>query len=278
MQHDVLIDGVEADGIWLKERAFQFGDGLFETVAIIDGEPCLWDAHMARLRLGCLRLHLPFPDFSRLAEEGRRLCAGYSRAVLKIFWTAGRSERGYRRPVVLNPKRVLRRSEWLPSAPRWSLRQCSHRLGENPALAGVKHLNRLDQVLARAEWVDANIDEGLTLGQDDRVVCGTMSNIFVQRDLTLLTPAVDMAGIAGVVRSLVLETGDAIGNPVQVGSVSLDDVRKADAVFLTNSLIGVVRARRFESYDYNPDVSEHAAIVQVRRHCHRPKAWGVDSE
>ena len=105
MQHDVLVDGVEANGTWLEERAFQFGDGLFETVAIIDGKPCLWDAHMVRLRLGCRRLRLPHPDFSCLAEEGQRLCAGYARAVLKIFWTAGRSERGYRRPAALNPER-----------------------------------------------------------------------------------------------------------------------------------------------------------------------------
>ena len=106
MRHDVLIDGVEADGGWLEERAFQFGDGLFETIAIIDGKPCLWDAHMARLADGCDRLRLPQPDLNQITEESRRLCAGRQRAVLKLYWTAGPSERGYRRPTALNPRRI----------------------------------------------------------------------------------------------------------------------------------------------------------------------------
>ena len=116
MQHDVLIEGAEAEGDWLRERAFQFGDGLFETIAIIDEKPCLWDAHMARLAEGCGRLRLPQPDSERLVEEGRRLCAGQSRAVLKLYWTAGRSERGYRRPTKINPSRILYRSEWPQTA------------------------------------------------------------------------------------------------------------------------------------------------------------------
>ena len=87
MQAEVLVDGVETDAGWLQERGFQFGDGLFETVAIRQGKPCLWQAHLARLALGCRRLRLPLPDFSRLAEEARSLCEDLERAVLKIYWT-----------------------------------------------------------------------------------------------------------------------------------------------------------------------------------------------
>ena len=277
MRHNVLVDGVEADAGWLRERAFQFGDGLFETIAILDETPCLWEAHMARLNEGCRRLRLPQPDFKRLAEEGRRLCAGQDRAVLKIFWTAGLSERGYRRPTDIRPQRILRRSNWPQTAQRWTVRQCSHRLGENPGLAEIKHLNRLDQVVARSEWGNSRIDEGLMLGQDGRVVCGTMSNVFVQQGQTLLTPAVDGAGIAGVVRHLALETGKRSGNPVCVGAVSLEDVRTADALYLSNSLIGVVRVKRYESIDY-PDISEHAVIAETRRLCHQAEPWGFGHE
>jgi 4-amino-4-deoxychorismate lyase len=279
MQHDVLIDGAQAQGSWLKERAFQFGDGLFETVAILDGMPCHWAAHMERLGEGCQRIRLPLPDFGLLAEEGQRLCVGHRRAVLKIFWTAGRTERGYRRPDDIHPQRILRRSEWPQKAAGWSaLRQCDHRLGENPTLAGIKHLNRLDQVVARSEWKDARTGEGLMLGQDGRVVSGTMSNIFVQRGQTLLTPAIDGAGIAGVVRALILKTGENVGAPVLVDAVSLDDVRGADALFLSNSLIGVVRVSRFESIEYDPGIRQHAVISETRRLCHQSRSWHASDE
>lgn len=278
MQHDVLIDGVEADGDWLNERAFQFGDGLFETIAVIDGIPCLWDAHIARLAEGCQRLSLPLPDLDSLAEECARLCAGHSRAVIKILWTAGRSERGYRRPRPLAPQRILRRSAWqVPqSHPGWIVRQCRHRLSENPALAQIKHLNRLDQVVARAEWDDPLIDEGLMLGQDGRVVCATMSNLFVQRGGALITPAVDRAGVAGVVRDLVIKVAEEAGQRVCVDAVSLDQVRTADALFLTNSLIGVARISRYESTDFDLMLGEHAVMAETRRRCHQsfPQSLG----
>jgi 4-amino-4-deoxychorismate lyase len=274
MRHDVLIQGVEAEGGWLRERGFQFGDGLFETIAIIDEKPCLWGAHMARLAEGCDRLRLPQPDFSQLSEESRRVCAGHPRAVLKLYWTAGQSERGYRRPSATSPRRVISRCAWHQTAQEWAVRQCEHRLAEGPALAGIKHLNRLDQVIARAEWEDDGIAEGLMLGQDGRVVCGTMSNVLIQHGETLHTPAIDGAGISGVVRNLALDLARRSGNPVRVGAVTLDDVRAADALFLSNSLIGVARVRRYESTDYDPEFGEHPVISETRRLCHQPQAWG----
>ncbi len=278
MEADALVEGVEADAGWWQERACQFGDGLFETVAIRDGRPCLWRAHMLRLALGCHRLRLPLPDFSRLAEEGRRLCAEFERAVLKIYWTAGRSERGYIRPRVVEPQRVLCRFAWPGPTETWRVRRCAQRVGENPDLAEIKHLNRLDQVVARAEWDNPEISEGLMLGQDGRVLSGTMSNLFVQYGGHLHTPAVDGAGIAGVVRKLVLDAAESVADPVHIGRVSLDDVRAADAIYLSNSLIGLVRVERYEGVDYASDISEHPAIVEARRLCHQPEAWDAHHE
>ena len=278
MQAEVLVDGVETDAGWLQERGFQFGDGLFETVAIRQGKPCLWHAHLTRLAQGCRRLRLPLPDFPRLAEEASQLCAGSERAVLKIYWTAGRSERGYRRPATLHPQRIVCRSVWPTHPAEWHLRQCTHRLGENPGLAEIKHLNRLDQVLARAEWDDASVGEGLMLGQDGRVVSGTMSNVFVQRGNELQTSAVAAAGIAGVVRKLVLDAGERLAKDVQVGRVSLQDVHEADVLYLANSLMGLVRVDRYENIEYRASVETHQAVVEARRLCHLPEAWDVHHE
>lgn len=267
-----LIDGRPCGDEWLDERGFQFGDGLFETIAVVDGAPCLWEAHLARLQLGCERLQLPPPQPDLLTAEARDLCAGRSRAVLKLYWTAGRSARGYRRPVPLQPMRVLRCSDWPYVEPphSWSLRLCLHRLGDNPRLAGIKHLNRLDQVLARAEWDDPAIDEGLVLDQRGSVVCGTMSNLFVESGDGLITPPIDRAGIGGVVRALVLRQAERLGVPVTEAPIEPEALYAADALYLCNSLIGVVRAAHLGHRAYDLTRPEHPAMSAARRLCHLP--------
>ena len=116
------------------------------------------------------------------------------------------------------------------------------------------------------------------LGQDGRVVCGTMGNVFVQQEGQLHTPAVAAAGIAGVVRKLVLEAGERVAKDVRVGRVSVQDVRDADALYLANSLIGLVRVDRYESIDYRAGADTHQAVVEARRLCHQPEAWDVHHE
>lgn len=280
MQHSVLIEGVAAEDDCLKERAFQFGDGLFETIAIIDGRPCLWDAHMQRMAEGCRRLQLPLPDPELLADEGRQLCRGRRRAVLKIYWTAGLGTRGYGRPDPVRPRRMLQRFDWpsILAYEGWPLHPCTHRISENPSLAGIKHLNRLDQVVARAGF-DGAAGEGLLLGQDGRVVCGTMSNIFLQQGDDLLTPAVDGAGIAGVVRDLAIRTGrDSAFDEVRVQRISPEQLHEADAVYLSNSLIGVVRVTRYGDTHYSAGIGEHPVMSETRRLCHQGRSWTCGDE
>lgn len=270
---DAVFDDLTSD-TWLTERACQFGDGLFETVAVVDGEPCLWDRHLARLNEGCRRLGLPAPDPDHVATACDRLCAGHERAVLKIFWTAGPSERGYRRPSPPAARLAARVSAWpSPTAGPWRLRLCRHRLSENPALAGIKHLNRLDQVIARSEWAEPEIGEGLMLDQGGHVVSGTMSNLFVQTDGRLLTPPIVGAGIAGVVRGLLIDVAAGFGDPVEVRHISLDDLGRADAVYLTNALIGVVRAAGFETRAFPAALEEPASVIESRALCHRGMPW-----
>lgn len=272
MRDDVLIDGVSFEADWLNERAFQYGDGLFETIAVVDGRPCLWDAHMSRLAGGCRRLNLPLPDPVLLRSDCLRLTAGLERAALKIYWTAGDSSRGYRRSQPLVPRRIVRVSHWSQPDPseHWVVRLCEHRLGDNPRLAGWKHLNRLEQVLGRSEWVDDSVGEGVMCGLDGNVVSGTMSNLFVQRGDTLLTPPIDRAGIAGVVRGLFVS--HAAGNPAALKqeTLTVQQLLDADALYMTNSLIGVVRVRRFEDREYDMSVAENVLVEAVRAACHQP--------
>jgi 4-amino-4-deoxychorismate lyase len=116
---------------------------------------------------------------------------------------------------------------------------CRTRVAVQPALAGIKHLNRLENVLARAEWSDPAIAEGLLCDTEDNVIGGTMSNLFIAKEGRLITPELDRCGVAGVMRDLVMELAHAHGIPLQVTAISLDDLFDAAEVFVVNSVIGL---------------------------------------
>lgn len=239
----LLINGRPADALSAGERGFHYGDGLFETIALRDGELCLWPQHWARLLAGAERLGLPPPP-ETLAGEARDLARGCVRGVLKLIYSAGAGGRGYGRPEGLVPTRVLQ----LHAAPDWPLdhwqrgvavRYCELRLAAQPRLAGIKHLNRLEQVLARAEWQDASVAEGLLLDQNGQVVEATFCNLFSVRDGRLRTPPMDTCGVRGVMRDYLWTLAEAEGLAVEESPLCPEDLAGADEVFLCNSLIGL---------------------------------------
>lgn len=245
----ILVNGSEQRGIDPADRGLSYGDGLFETVAVADGRTLEWDAHLDRLKAGCVRLGIPLPDAGVLAEEAACVVEGGARGVLKIILTRGCGGRGYRPPADPHPTRILALYPW-PDYPLSWYREgidvgvCSTRLGRNPALAGLKHLNRLEQVMARREWADPSIAEGLMLDDTGCVVEGTMSNLFVVRDGKLVTPDLDQCGVAGIVRANVLKRAPLLGLEVQVAHLGLDDVLSAQEAFLSNSVLGVCPIRK----------------------------------
>ena len=118
-------------------------------------------------------------------------------------------------------------------------RVCDLRLGWQPRLAGIKHLNRLENVLARNEWCDPAIREGLLLDHAGNVIEGTMSNLLIIDQGRVLTPVLDRCGVAGVMREMLLEAAFDLQLPIEIRALSLDDVLQADEVGLCNSLIGL---------------------------------------
>lgn len=246
----VLIDGEQGTGCDISDRGLHYGDGLFETLAVRAGTLPLWDAHMRRLAAGCARLRLPLPDTDQLRAEAERLCGGVERAVLKLMLTRGMGPRGYRIDhAAVRPTRILllyRPPVWSESCWRdgVAVRLCATRLGSNPALAGIKHLNRLEQVLARDEWSDAAIFEGLMMDGAGRIVDGTMSNVFLCRGEELVTPALSECGIAGVMRDQVWKMAGKSGWQVTEGSIVPEDLEAADEIFLSNALFGVLPVSR----------------------------------
>ena len=248
------IDGVASDHLPADDRGLQFGDGLFETIAVVDHQPRLLERHLARLHRDAEAMGLPAPDSLLIGDEARALAAqGAGCGVLKIIWTAGSGGRGYARPATPQPRRLLS----LHSAPthsvcHWqdgvSATLCHTRLGHQPALAGIKHLNRLEQVLARCEWATAGAQEGIMLDQEGLVVEGSMSNLFAVRDGAVITPPLNAAGIAGVMREAIISRLAEPGQAVVQEPLSLEGLASSDEVFLCNSVNGVWPVRELQGH------------------------------
>ena len=250
-----LVNGQYDASLAVADRGLRYGDGLFETVALRNGEPLLWDRHLQRLDAGCQRLGLPAPDAGVLRNEVARIAGSEARAVAKIILTRGGTGRGYRADASLPATRIVQCLPWPEYPPMASkdgvtVRWCKMRLARQARLAGVKHLNRLEQVLARAEWQD-DCAEGLMRDTDGLVIEGTMTNLFVVgRDGTLATPDLSQSGIAGVMRAQVLASAATLGVTCAVQAVTTDMVESAHELFLTNSLIGIWPIRRIEARQY----------------------------
>lgn len=251
MDSIMLVNGKRQNEISASDRGFQYGDGLFETIEILNGQSVFFQQHLQRLQSGCKTLLLPCPDLKLLANEVSGLSGNCERGVLKIMLTRGSGGRGYRQPEKINPTRVLSLHpypDYPPEFQQEGIRAifCRQRLGLNPTLAGLKHLNRLEQVLARAEWKSSEIQEGLMLDINGHVIEGTMSNVFFVKNSRLFTPDLEQSGIAGIMRGFVLETAKAQGIASEVGNFDRKRLLEADEVFMTNSVVGIWPVRELE--------------------------------
>jgi len=266
-------DGRACNTVSADDRGVHYGDGLFETVAIRDGAPRLWEYHVERLQTGAARLGLASPG-ETLLRSGLDTALAQTptdtrRCVAKILLTAGPGPRGYRRTgegsiTVLTGISDARRIPDARYRDGIDLRLCNTRLAIQPQLAGMKTLNRLEQVLARNEWSDGSVFEGITLDTDGRVICGTMSNVFLISGQQLLTPALTRCGVSGVMRRHLLTLLDNAGIDCQVRDVDVRELWAADGVFISNSQIGILPARRCERHTWQPQGVFHRLRTLLR--------------
>ncbi|RON89362.1 aminodeoxychorismate lyase [Pseudomonas fluorescens] len=251
---DSWVDGQPADALSLKDRGLAYGDGLFETIAVHGGQPVLLDRHLTRLAEGCSRLAIS-ADIEQVRSELQAYAAVMGEGVLKLILTRGDGLRGYAPDPAAQGRRILQGNP--PAAYPFvhgeqgvRLFPCVTRLSNQPLLAGLKHLNRLEQVLARAEWRDSEHAEGLMLDQAGRVIEGVFSNLFLVRDGVLITPDLKRCGVAGVMRAEILFQAESLAIPIQITDISLEQLQWVDEVFICNSVYGVWPVRAYAALSW----------------------------
>lgn len=261
-----FVGTARVDAIPGTDRGFAYGDGLFETMRARRGTVPWWEAHWARMTAGAERLRMALPDQVQVASEAAALLAGDD-AVLKLVVSRGDGGRGYGLPAVATPTWVLSRHPLPPPPPDagLDLRWCETRLAVQPALAGIKHCNRLEQVLARAEWLqlptaERDAHEGLMRSGDGQVVCATAANVFVLHGSRWRTPPVDRCGVAGICRQWVL---GALA--IEPSVIEVADVETADAVFLCNAVRGILPVARLGTREWSLHPQVPALQQQLAR-------------
>jgi 4-amino-4-deoxychorismate lyase len=247
------IDAVLAEG-----RGIAYGDGVFETMRAVDGSIPWWPAHRARLALGTTRLRIALPSPEGIERELRDWLSLHRDAAIKLIVTRGSGGRGYAMAADAPPVWALIAGP-LPAPSRPGglvLRWCDARLSRQPLLAGIKHCNRLEQILARSEWSDTDIDEGLLRDIEGDVIAATAANLFVLREGRWWTPPVDHCGIAGVCRSWALQALAA-----DERRLGMAEVESADAVVLCNAVRGILPVARLGDRVWSP----HPAVDDALR-------------
>ena len=253
-QSAIWLDGEPAAALPLPDRGLDFGDGLFETLLLRDGVALYADVHLRRLQRGLLALS--FPECGAVAAQqlhhvvSQVAGRGWCRAALRLTITRGSGPRGYAPPLDARPRIIivateLAQGDGSPPAPA-ALSLADIRWPMQPALAGVKHLNRLEQVLAARQCRAQGVDEMLMLDQQGKVVSVVAGNLFVFSEGRLLTPPISHSGVAGTRRELIIQRwAPAIGLEVTAETFNLEQLEAADEVFYSNSLVGLRAVKSF---------------------------------
>jgi len=264
-----LINGQPGDSVPVDDRGLRYGDGCFETMAVKHGRIPLWERHFRRLSESCKRLKIRLGiEQGDLESELQELIGNVDEAVLRLTVTRGSDQSGYR----FDDKLVANRIASL-MAPRnypasyqtvgVAVHLCTTTLSRNPKLAGIKHLNRLDQVLARDEWRDEYV-EGLLCDDRGYVVEGTITNLFCVEQDKVITPQLDESGVAGVMRAEVIDRLRRLGVECSEARIDRERLLEADACFLTNALIGVWPVASIDNRTYKGNQLVKKIMESVR--------------
>jgi 4-amino-4-deoxychorismate lyase len=251
MDSIAIINGQEQSNISIHNRNFQYGDGLFETCVVKDSRILFWDKHLFRLDAGCERLKIKNLDESIWLKDVKKALSltSTNNCVVKLMLSRGNSQRGYSYPDDISPVRIVIVSELrnVQSKKSFSLEYAESGYHSNPILAGIKHCNRIEQILARASL---KRDEAIMLDENQNIISVTQGNIYFIFGQRLVTPKLDRCGVIGSRRSLILDLAESLEMNVEEVNISINDAIKADEVFISNSIIGIQSVSSIENCQF----------------------------
>ncbi|WP_256383880.1 aminodeoxychorismate lyase [Photobacterium toruni] len=251
------VNGYEQQLLAITDRATQYGDGCFTTMLVERQSVQLWSLHLARLVMSLQRLAITAPDWQQVYTDVAALALKYPhKGGIKILISRGSGGRGYNPSGCNDTQVIITHFEWPQYYQQWqqqgiTLGVCQLRMGNSPMLAGMKHLNRLEQVLLKQEIEKAGWVDAIALDCDDRVIETTVANLFWRKGNTVYTPALLRAGVAGVMRQHVLDILNDLNYDYQVGDFNLAALLTADEVFITNALMTLVPVNQIQTTQYN---------------------------
>lgn len=249
----MLVNGSPSNIISSEDRGLAYGDGVFRTLRLQSGHPVCWERQYAKLQHDCHALKIACPSALLLSSELQQLGKTQTDGVAKIIITRGVSARGYAPSAQSEPTRILNVTPAVTYSENHAkqgirVHVCKIRLGHQSMLAGIKHLNRLENVLAASEWQDQDTPEGILSDISGYVISGTRSNLFMLRDNILYTPNLTRCGVAGVQRDRVMDWAKQYGVTCKVAEFRMEELVLADEIFLVNSIFGLWPVREFAGY------------------------------
>jgi len=264
-----IINGEFGDKISVYDRGLAYGDGFFETTAwryVKEKKECrveFWNRHLMRIKKTCRFLKIKISNFSQLEKDKEKILSkaydlGIMQGVLKIIVTRGEGGRGYKYEKNMKPNIIFIVSDMNGYPKSFYTKGIDIRFSKTPitsnsSLSGFKHLNRLDSVLSRSEWEVDDIFDSIFLDSNNNIIEGTMSNVFILNENILYTPLINLSGISGIMRDIVIDKCNDLFEEIRICEFSKEFFLKANSIFLTNSLIKILPVKKVESRKFKID-------------------------
>ncbi len=261
------INGVKQDSVPALDRSFQYGDGCFTTIQTQHGQLRHWELHVERMQACLSTLVIAEPNWQELKTHLQHIALTAPQAGLKLLISRGSGGRGYAAPVDAKPLIMTNHFDY--PAHYNALQQqgvelgmSKVKLGHNPLLAGHKHNNRLEQILVRSDLAAQGFDDGVVLDIEDKIVETSSANIFWRKGKSLYTPLLDNAGVAGIIRRLIIQDADMLGYKALLGKFDVDHLQDAEEIFISNAILGVAPVTRIAGRKY--DIGPLTRVLQER--------------
>lgn len=251
----MIINGVKSTELDARDRGLQYGDGCFTTLLTRNGQLCMWPEHKARLQQALERLHIPFDQWSSLESHVQQHISDDEKAVIKIVITRGPGGRGYDPAGAQHSQWILSHFDYPAHYHQWQ-KQGIHlelspiKLARQPLLAGIKHLNRLEQVMVKQQAASLEADDVLVCDTLGNMIETSAANLFWRKGNSWFSPDLSQAGIEGVMRNHIIRMIKKSGGNVQIVNRAQRALEQADEAFICNSLMQLVPIKSFQDVTY----------------------------